>query len=73
MEAGDLPVHKEFGWGTHDVQVDDAGYAWIVGGNGTIGFDVREGHYGEENLLSPEVVARFAAAFGPLRVELARF
>jgi hypothetical protein len=40
------------------VQVDEAGYAWVVGGNGTIGFDTRPGHYGPDNLLTPKVVAR---------------
>lgn len=48
----------EFGWSTHDVQVDDAGIAWVVGGNGTIGFDVNPGAYGAGNLLEPRVVAR---------------
>ncbi len=58
VEAGDLVVQKEFGWSTHDVQVDSDGYAWVVGGNGTIGFDTRPGSYGEDNLLRPTVVAR---------------
>lgn len=48
----------EFGWSTHDVQVDDAGIAWVVGGNGTIGFDVRPEAYGDGNLTTPAVVAR---------------
>jgi hypothetical protein len=48
----------EFGWGTHDVQVDDAGIAWVVGGNGTIGFDVTPEAYGDDNLTTPTVVAR---------------
>ena len=58
LEAGDLPEHREFGWSTHDVQVDEAGYAWVVGGNGTIAFDTRPGSYGEDNLLDPKIVAR---------------
>jgi hypothetical protein len=58
VEAGDLPVYREFGWSTHDVQVDEAGYAWVVGGHGTIAFDTRPGSYGEANLLNPAVVAR---------------
>lgn len=69
VEAGDLfdpaistpeskKPFKEFGWSTHDVQVDAAGYAWVVGGDGTIGFDTRPGHYGADNLLTPTVVAR---------------
>jgi hypothetical protein len=71
MEVGDLrdpadgngPFH-EFGWSTHDVQVDEAGIAWVVGGNGTIGFDVRPEAYpvagkeGTTGLLEPTVVAR---------------
>ena len=75
VEAGDLfepaistsragsRVEREFGWSTHDVQVDEAGYAWVVGGDGTIGFDTRPGHYGEDNLLTPTVVGRT----GPMR------
>jgi hypothetical protein len=58
IEAGDLPAYREFGWSTHDVQVDEAGYAWVVGGHGTIAFDTRPGSYGEANLLDPKVVAR---------------
>jgi hypothetical protein len=78
MERGDLrdpsngnrPYH-EFGWSTHDVQVDQAGIAWVAGGNGTIGFDVRPGSYPDPAkddpatpiveaaaLLEPKVVAR---------------
>ena len=76
VEVGDLrdpddggrPFH-EFGWSTHDVQVDRAGIAWVVGGNGTIGFDVNPDAYPNtarenpntpvrEGLLEPEVVAR---------------
>jgi hypothetical protein len=71
MEVGDVrdpsdgngPFH-EFGWSTHDVQVDEAGIAWVVGGNGTIGFDVNPGAYpvpgkdGTAGLLEPTVVAR---------------
>ena len=56
--TGEPRQYREFGWGTHDVQVDDAGYAWVVGGNGTIAFDTRPGSYGEDNLLTPTVVAR---------------
>ena len=68
VEAGDLPLVKEFGWGTHDVQVDEAGYAWVVGGDGTVAFDVREGQYplpgktGKEALLQPQLVARTGSA-----------
>lgn len=58
VEAGELALAKEFGWGTHDVQVDEAGIAWVVGGNGTIGFDVRPEAYGPANLLAPDVFAR---------------
>jgi hypothetical protein len=50
--------HNEFGWAVHDVQVDDAGIAWVVGGNGTIAFDVNPGAYGPANLRNPTVVAR---------------
>ena len=68
VEAGDLPPVKEFGWGTHDVQVDEAGYAWVVGGDGTVAFDVREGQYpapgatGKAALLQPKLVARTGSA-----------
>lgn len=58
VEKGDLVTQPEFGWSTHDVQVDEAGIAWVVGGNGTIGFDTNPGAYGEGNLLNPTVVAR---------------
>jgi hypothetical protein len=58
IEAGDMKTHREFGWSTHDVQVDDAGIAWVVGGDGTIAFDVNEGAYGPDNLKDPVVVAR---------------
>ena len=57
------PFH-EFGWSTHDVQVDEAGIAWVVGGNGTIAFDVNPDAYpvsGKEDaaaLLEPTMVAR---------------
>jgi len=61
-EEGNPQPYREFGWSTHDVQVDDAGYAWVVGGNGTIGFDTRPGHYGESNALTPKVVARTGPA-----------
>lgn len=47
----------EFGWSTHDVQVDEAGIAWVVGGNGTVAFDVRPEAYGKDNLTKPVVVA----------------
>lgn len=69
VEVGDLkPVH-EFGWSTHDVQVDEAEIAWVAGGNGTIGFDVRPHVYPDmskddpatpknEGLLEPRVIAR---------------
>ena len=48
----------EFGWSTHDVHVDQAGVAWVAGGDGTIGFDVS--NYGAEGTdpLDPPVVAR---------------
>lgn len=58
MEAGDIEAQPEFGWGTHDVQVDEAGIAWVVGGGGTIGYDVNPGAYGQDNILTPTVVAR---------------
>jgi hypothetical protein len=49
---------REFGWSTHDVHVDEAGVAWVAGGDGTIGFDVA--NYGAEGTdpLDPPVVAR---------------
>jgi len=64
IEVGDMVTQHEFGWSTHDVQVDDAGIAWVVGGNGTIGFDVRPSAYpvpgktGTAALLDPTIVAR---------------
>jgi hypothetical protein len=58
VEIGAMKKQREFGWAVHDVQVDNAGYAWVVGGNGTIGFDVRPGHYGPDNLLNPAMVGR---------------
>lgn len=64
VEVGDTEIHREFGWGTHDVQVDKAGYAWVVGGNGTAAFDVRPEAYPvpgkpyPDNLLEPTLVAR---------------
>lgn len=50
--------YREFGWSTHDVHVDEAGVAWVAGGDGTIGFDVS--NYGAEGTdpLDPPVVAR---------------
>ena len=50
--------YREFGWSTHDVHVDQAGVAWVAGGDGTIGFDVS--NYGAEGSdpLAPPVVAR---------------
>jgi hypothetical protein len=47
---------REFGWSTHDVHVDEAGVAWVAGGDGTIGFDVS--NYGAGDPLDPPVVAR---------------
>ena len=49
---------REFGWSTHDVHVDQAGVAWVAGGDGTIGFDVS--NYGAPGTdpLNPPVVAR---------------
>jgi hypothetical protein len=71
VEVGDLwadaegnPTIHEFGWSTHDVQVDEAGIAWVAGGNGTIGFDTSPGAYpvpdksGDAALLEPRIVAR---------------
>src|SRR4051794_13540277 len=57
VEIGAMKKEKQFGWAVHDVQVDKAGIAWVVGGNGTVGFDVRPGHYGPGNLLTPTLVA----------------
>jgi hypothetical protein len=51
---------REFGWSTHDVHVDEAGVAWVAGGDGTIGFDVSK--YGAHNMLNPPVVARTGEA-----------
>ena len=51
-------AYREFGWSTHDVHVDEAGVAWVAGGDGTIGFDVSD--YGAEGTepLKPRVVSR---------------
>lgn len=57
VEIGAMEKQPQFGWAVHDVQVDDAGIAWVVGGNGTVGFDVNPGAYGQDNLLAPTVVA----------------
>jgi hypothetical protein len=63
-ETGNPRSFHEFGWSTHDVQVDEAGIAWVVGGNGTIAFDVNPDAYpvpgkeGAAALLEPTVVAR---------------
>jgi hypothetical protein len=59
IEVGDMTGQPEFD-GTHDVQVDEAGYAWVVGGGGTIAFDTRPQSYGPgtDSLLNPTVVAR---------------
>ena len=63
-EAGNPRAFHEFGWSTHDVQVDEAGIAWVVGGNGTIAFDVSPDAYpvpgkeGAAALLEPTIVAR---------------
>lgn len=68
VEVGDITGVKEFGWSTHDVQVDGAGYAWVVGGDGTAGFDTRPGQYPRpdlpypQNLLQPKLVARTGPA-----------
>jgi hypothetical protein len=75
VEVGDLwtdaegnPTVREFGWSTHDVQVDEAGYAWVVGGDGTVAFDVRPGSYPvpdkpyPQSLLEPRLVARTGPA-----------
>ncbi len=68
VEVGDLAIAREFGWSTHDVQVDEAGYAWVVGGDGTAAFDVRPGSYPvpgkpyPQNLLEPKLVARTGPA-----------
>lgn len=47
--------------GTHDVQFDSAGYAWIAGGSGTAAYDVTDP-------LRPQLVAmtNFEGARGPL-------
>ncbi|MDX6664797.1 MAG: hypothetical protein QOG68_1003, partial [Solirubrobacteraceae bacterium] len=37
VEVGSMVKQKQFGWAVHDVQVDNAGIAWVVGGNGTVG------------------------------------
>ncbi|MCW2990258.1 MAG: hypothetical protein JWM73_852, partial [Solirubrobacterales bacterium] len=57
VEVGSMKKEPQFGWAVHDVQVDDAGIAWVVGGDGTVGFDARPGAYGPANLLKPTVVA----------------
>jgi LVIVD repeat len=38
-------------WGTHDVQVDSSGLAWVTGGNGTAAYDV-------SNPVRPRLVKR---------------
>jgi hypothetical protein len=58
VELGPMKKQREFGWAVHDVQVDDAGIAWVVGGNGTVAFDVNKAAYGAANALQPTVVAR---------------
>jgi hypothetical protein len=63
-DPADGEAFDEFGWSTHDVQVDEAGIAWVVGGDGTIAFDVNPDAYpvpgkeGAAALLEPTVVAR---------------
>jgi hypothetical protein len=56
VEVGSMKKAQQFGWAVHDVQVDNAGIAWVVGGNGTIGYDVNPGAYGKDNLLKPTAV-----------------
>lgn len=56
VELGSMTKQRQFGWAVHDVQVDEAGIAWVVGGNGTVGFDVNPGAYGKANALKPTVV-----------------
>jgi hypothetical protein len=56
-DPGDDPDIREFGWSTHDVHVDKAGVAWVAGGDGTIGFDVR--NYPQSGgPLNPPIAAR---------------
>jgi hypothetical protein len=68
VEVGELTPAREFGWSTHDVQVDNAGYGWVVGGDGTVAFDLRPGSYPvpgkpyPQNLLEPAIVARTGPA-----------
>lgn len=62
VRAGKIEGYNEFGWSTHDVAVDEAGIAWVAGGNGTVGFDVRREAYGPDNLSNPPLVARTGPA-----------
>jgi len=64
LRVGDMTSYPDHDR-THDVQVDDAGYAWVVGDGGTVAFDVRPQSYGSDkgeggtsNLLDPTLVAR---------------
>jgi hypothetical protein len=57
VEIGSMHKEPQFGWAVHDVQVDAAGIAWAVGGNGTVAFDARPGAYGPANLKTPTVLA----------------
>jgi hypothetical protein len=53
-----------FGLGTHDVQVDAQGMAWVAGGGGTAGYDVR-------NPARPRLVHRTdRSARGPSAAQL---
>jgi hypothetical protein len=40
--AGRFRAREAAGFGTHDVQVDGAGLAWVAGGNGTAAYDVSD-------------------------------
>jgi hypothetical protein len=62
VRAGTIQGYNEFGWSTHDVAVDEAGIAWVAGGNGTVGFDVSRAAYGPDNLSDPPLVARTGPA-----------
>ena len=57
MRRGD---YREFGWSTHDVHVDQAGVAWVAGGDGTIGFDVSKYSAAGTDPLRPPIVSRTA-------------
>jgi hypothetical protein len=62
VRVGTIQGYDEFGWSTHDVAVDEAGIAWVAGGNGTVAFDVSRDAYGPGNLTDPQLVARTGPA-----------